>query len=486
MKDSRHPASSDVSAIVERFAAVRRSAPARTLIYRPGLHSTLSASMIWDDHQRIADRLVALKAAPGQLVMSSLGNRAEAAALLLACRALGLPLMPVDAGVTAPEIQQLAARFGARILVAPRTGESATGMDAVECRLCHGEAASYPDTALLKLTSGSTGLPKAVVVSEAHVIADTIHITTTMEIGVEDAQIAVIPLSHAYGLSVLLLPLLFLGTPVVLRESFVPQQLPADARAAAARRLAGVPFMFDHFIAHPPADGWPPSLTRIISAGARLPPATAIGFHRQFGVKIHGFYGTTESGGICYDRSDAIDVGDRVGRPLNGVTLTLIPEPGIEPGAGRVHVRSAAVGRGYAGGESSDFVDGGFLTGDFGTLDREGLTLKGRVSSFINVAGRKVQPEEVETVLRRMPGITDVRVLGAADPRRGQQVAACVVASAARPSVVDIRQFCAQSLAPHKIPRLIVFVDAIPMTLRGKTDRVALEELIRAHTEGPL
>jgi len=221
-----------------------------------------------------------------------------------------------------------------------------------------------------------------------------------------------------------------------------------------------------------------PSLGR---TGAKLPAATGEAFHQQFGVKIHGFYGTTETGGICYDAGEAVDVGDRVGRPLLGVTLSLIPETDIAPPAGRVHVRSAAVGHGYIGGESDDFVDGGFLTGDIASLDDGELTLRGRVSAFINVAGRKVQPEEVEAVLRRMPGVADARVLGAADPRRGQQVAACIVVTGERkPDIVEVRQFCARWLAPHKIPRLIVFVDSIPLTPRGKTDRAALEELIRA------
>ena len=113
-----------------------------------------------------------------------------------------------------------------------------------------------------------------------------------MRIRPEDAQIAVIPLSHSYGLSVLLMPLLLQGTAIVLRESFVPQQLPADAHHTGATRLPGVPFMFDYFVEHPPAEGWPERLTGVISAGARLSSDTATAFHRAFGVKIHGFYGT--------------------------------------------------------------------------------------------------------------------------------------------------------------------------------------------------
>jgi long-chain acyl-CoA synthetase len=476
-----------VSELVAAFAAHHRYAPRRTLVHLPGLHTTLTASDIWDESGRIADRLASLGVRTGELVVSGLGNRPEGVALLLACRRLDVVLMPVDAGATPHEFETLSRRFGARILITPPSTDARSGISAGNLVYQPGQetSARYHDTVLLKLTSGSTGLPKAVTVSERQLVADTTNITSTMGIGYEDTQIAVIPLSHAYGLSVLLLPLIYLGTPMLLRESFVPQLLPADARMVAARRLAGVPFMFDHFLAHPPADGWPASLTRIISAGAKLPPSTAESFHRQFGVKIHGFYGATETGGICFDAGDVIDKGDRVGRPLQGVTVSLVPEPDAATGTGRVHVKSAAVGHGYAGGEAGDFVDGGFLTGDIGSMDEGELTLRGRVSAFINVAGRKVQPEEVEAVLRRMPGVSDVRVLGAADPRRGQQVAACIVVGGDnQPDLVEVRQFCAQWLAPHKIPRLIVFVDSIPLTPRGKTNRTALEELVRARRDG--
>ena len=295
-------------------------------------------------------------------------------------------------------------------------------------------------------------------------------------------QIAVIPLSHSYGLGVLLMPLLLQGTAIMLRDSFVPQQLSADAQRSGATRLAGVPFMFDYFIAHPPEGRWPTHLQGLISAGARLAPETAAGFHDAFGVKIHSFYGTTETGGISFDPTDDGHVGDRVGRPLDGVTLTFIEDDDIPPGSGRIHVQSPAVANGYVGTERGDFTDAGFLTGDFGHLDASGqLVLQGRISSFINVAGRKVQPDEVERVLRQMPGVSDVCVLAADDARRGQQVVACVVPTSGVPAphAQDLRQFCAARLAPHKIPRVVVVFDAIPLTARGKTDRVEIEARVR-------
>jgi acyl-CoA synthetase (AMP-forming)/AMP-acid ligase II len=112
--------------------------------------------------------------------------------------------------------------------------------------------------------------------------------------------------------------------------------------------------------------------------------------------------------------------------------------------------------------------------------DRQRLTLVGRASSFVNVAGRKVQPEEVERILRDMPGIRDVRVVAAPDPRRGQQIVACIVADpAASVGVLDVRRFCGARLASYKIPRSIVFLDTLPLTPRGKVDRTALDDLVR-------
>ena len=366
----------------------------------------------------------------------------------------------------------------------------------------------YPGAAVLKLTSGSTGTPKATLTTEAQLLADATHIVAAMDIRPSDVQIAAIPVSHSYGLGNLMLPLLMHGTAFVLRDSFVPHQLPDDVRQTGARVFPGVPFMFEYFLANPPAGGWPPTLTRLISAGAPLRPATVRAFHARFDVTIHSFYGSSETGGIAFDDADDVrDVGS-VGRLLPGVVVTLrtadcgvridddelritAPESAINPQSairnpqspGRIHVVSNAVSSGYCDGDNDDFVDGGFLTGDYGTFDaRDRLTLTGRVSSFVNVAGKKVQPEEVEHALREMAGIADVHVVAAPDERRGQQLVACVVAAnGVAPTALEVRRHCAARLAPHKIPRTIVFLDAIPLTSRGKTDRAALDDLIRAH-----
>lgn len=504
-----------VSTLIESFRRLLAADPHRHLLHLPTFQRSLTVQDLWNASSRVIDTLEQGGVIPGSLVVSAIGNRAACVSLLLATRRLGAALLAVDAGTTAPELRDICRQFDAAAVVAPvelasAIGEFAATLDAgvVLVRTSQRRAsAGYAGTALLKLTSGSTGEPKAARTTESQLVADSRHIIAGMRIAPDDTQIGVIPLSHAYGFSVVLMPLLLQGTPVVLRESFVPHQLPSDAEVYGARMFAGVPFMFEYFLANSPADRWPANVHKLVSAGARLQPATVRAFLERFGVRIHSFYGATECGGISYDDSDDLTGIDTVGRPLPGVTITFqgdddnvgrVPpehrspegrrclDPAA-PSVGRVHVRSDAVADGYVGEGAIEFGHEGFLTGDYGTTDSDGrLRLTGRVSSFINVAGKKVQPEEVEDVLRTMPGIRDVRVVAATDPQRGEQVAACIVASHGErpPSVIAVRRFCSARLAAFKIPRVIVMLDAVPMTARGKVDRRALDDAVRAAIAG--
>ena len=155
------------------------------------------------------------------------------------------------------------------------------------------------------------------------------------------------------------------------------------------------------------------------------------------------------------------------------------------PGTGRIHVTGPAVSSGYAAGaDEGGIVGGGFLTGDLGAMGADGrLRLKGRVSAFVNVAGRKVQPDEVEGVLRAHPLVADARVFGMPDARRGEQIAACVVPRDGSLGVVALRAFCADRLAAHKIPRVLVLIPELPRDERGKVSRQALEALVDAERD---
>jgi long-chain acyl-CoA synthetase len=460
-----------VGDILQRFARIAVDEPQRPIIYAPASHEVVRASDVWQAHLELRQQLSALGIQPGHLVVSAAGNRPAAIPLLLACLSLRAPLMPIDASATAPEVAQFAGRFGAFAVALPKGAN-------LHIVRQHADPATYRDAALLKLTSGSTGFPRAILTAESHLVADGERIIGTMGIAAGDAQLAVIPLSHSYGFGNLIMPLLLQGTAMVLRDSFVPSQLLLDAHRFQTRVFAGVPYMFNYLAANTAAADWPSCLQLLISAGARLDAQTVQACCDRFGIKIHSFYGASEAGGIAYDAGEAMIPDGHVGTPMPGVTILLRPDEETAAGSGRVFVRSDAVATGYTEDEEeSSFVDGGFLTGDLGVFDgRGGLTLTGRASAAVNVAGRKVHPAEVERVLRSMEGVEDVCVIAAPDPRRGQQILACII-SRQLSSALEVRRFCASRLAPHKVPRAIIFLPSLPLTLRGKTDRARLLSL---------
>ena len=343
-----------MKAIVDRFASLRRGDPQRPLIHLPATNQTITAADLDVRCQQYQSLLACLGIEAGDLVLSASGNRSGTIPLLLACWTLGASVLPIDVGTPPAEILELAERFHASAVVVPASAVGESSGPALDHELTvlsrvASPQPSYRGAALLKLTSGSTGLPKAVLTTEVQLLADTAQIVSAMGITAADVQLAAIPLSHAYGFGNLVMPLLLQGTPIVLRESFVPQQLSADARRYGARVFHGVPFMYQHFLAHPPVGGWPPTLTLLVSAGARLEAETVRDFHERFGLKIHSFYGTSEAGGIAFDGDDDLDDVPTVGRPITGVTIELRPDAGVPPGYGRIHVRSLAVSPGYVG-----------------------------------------------------------------------------------------------------------------------------------------
>jgi long-chain acyl-CoA synthetase len=483
------------SELIARFARVRRDRPDRTILVGLSESRTLTSAQLWEEFDAMRAALARAGLDESSLLISVVGNRVAYVPLLMACLESRIALMPADRGTTMAETLALADGWHATALVLvdvppldrPHVVTPLPG-DLSLVRLTGTTPAPelYAGCTVLKLTSGSTGLPKATRTREPQLIADAEQIAAAMDIRPDDVSLGSIPLSHAYGLGNLVLPILTQGTAAAVREKFAPTHVPEDARAVGARAFHGVPFMFEHMLAHLPAGSWPEGLCRLITAGARIDLETIRGFKAAFGQKIHSFYGASETGGICFDDTEDVPDTLTVGRPMPNVQVTLHPgEEGAPPDGGRVHVTGTAVSDGYAGlsaSEQEGFVHGGFLTGDLGYFDRAGqLVLTSRVSSFINVAGRKVQPDEVERVLREMPAIADVRILGAPDPRRGQMLVACIVPRTTGLKAVDVRTFCAARLAAHKIPREYLLLEEMPRDDRGKTSRRALEEAVARH-----
>jgi len=422
----------------------------------------------------------------GSCVLELVGNRASWFALLLACLARGNTLLSLGAEASSAEVEKLRSRYRVSAIVQSAARPGPTGRASMlpgKLQLIvleRDDPALFEDTLFLKLTSGSSGEPKAVVVSEANLWNDGRHVVEAMGIRTNDVNYGVIPLSHSYGLGNLVAPLLTQGTPLALRELFLPGQLGEDARVTSLSVLPGVPFLLEQVLNQLRGRGGLPSTLRLlITAGARIDPDLVTSFKKELGAKIHSFYGSSETGGITYDDQDEVSDPLTVGKAMPETAVTIRRDE-------RIHVGGNAVARGYV--ETSDdamgtFVDNGFLSGDVGAFDDHGrLFLTGRLSSFVNVAGRKVNPAETENVLLTMPDVADAKVLGLPCAKRGQKLVAFIVPRSPHLNPIELRSYCAEKLSPYKIPRDLILLEAMPLTDRGKVDRRALEELMPKET----
>lgn len=336
-----------------------------------------------------------------------------------------------------------------------------------------------PGAAIVRLTSGTTGRPRGIVVTADQLLADAGHIARTFGIRPQDTLVTAIPLGHAYGFTLVLMMLLLQGTRPILLEQPLPALLIEALSAPGPLVLPATPYLFSLLLQSAGKKAFK-GLRLCVSAGALLPEELSRAFKERFGVPIRTFYGASECGGISFDRSREGTVPDGcVGTPLDGVEVTVRPAPGHDDGTGRVSVRSGAVAECYYPDEGTDLAPGRFLTSDLARIDAEGrIRLLGRVDRMINVGGRKVNPADVEAVLRAVPGVRQAVVFGAPDRNRGQAVCACVVAARGlgREAILAA---CGLRLAPFKVPRHIEFVARIPTNARGKTEYGALVSAAR-------
>jgi long-chain acyl-CoA synthetase len=247
--------------------------------------------------------------------------------------------------------------------------------------------------------------------------------------------------------------LLAQGTAAICVASPLPQAIAADCARWQPTVFPAVPALLRALAASDIAPAALASLRVVISAGAPLDAAVAAAFAEKFGRRVHGFYGSSETGGICYDRSgDATLVGRSVGAPLSGVTLQF-------RAGRRFTVASAAVmGRGH------------HSPADRGELNSDGeLVLLGRTGRGVKIAGRRLDLGEVEAALRAVPGVRDAYVQVHAE--RPDALAAMVATSL---SSAEVKVGAAERLAAWKIPARLIAIPEFPVTARGKPDYRAL------------
>ena len=375
-----------------------------------------------------------------------IGNHPDWPSILLACLRLRRIALPLEKSITAAQ-------------------------HAAALKICTGEWGECPP-ALLKLTSGTTAAPRAIRFRSEQLLADCNQICETMGLTERDLNFAVIPLSHSYGFSNLVTPLLVRGIPMALSRDRMPRAVLDDLARTGATVFPGMPIFYQAFCE---MEKTPllPKLRLCISAGAPLPLEIARKFREKFGYSIHSFYGSSECGGICYDREARLREPGFVGQPMQGVRVELI-EP--EAPASPIRVRSPAAGDGYFPEPDEEKLGGGrFTPDDLLTAGEDGFRIVGRISDVINVAGKKVNPAEVEAELLRFEGVRAAVVFGRESTLRNEEVAACVVAPEGVRET-ELLDFCRARLSGWQVPKRIFFVEEIPVNERGKVSRSELAQ----------
>jgi O-succinylbenzoic acid--CoA ligase len=314
----------------------------------------------------------------------------------------------------------------------------------------HGERQRLADSrpvdegdALVLATSGTTGVPRGVVLTHDAVHASAI--ATSERIGVDrrtDRWLACLPLSHVGGLSVVTRALVT-GALYELLPAFDPAAVEQSARRGSTL-VSLVPTALRRI---------DPSLFRVIVLGGAAPP-------EALPPNVVTTYGMTETGsGVVYD-----------GVPLDGV------EVAVDEDDGSIMLRGPMLLRCYRDGTDPKHSGGWLTTGDIGELDADGrLVVHGRRGDLIITGGENVWPDPVEQVLRTVSGVTDVAIAGRDDDEWGQRVVAFVVASTDGPPTLDqLRAAVKDTLAAHAAPRELVLVEKIPRTALGKVRRSEL------------
>jgi len=418
-----------------------------------------------DDARGFESKIDAFDA--GSVIAVQIGNHDDWPSILIACLRRRVVVLPLEQSISDQQ------RNAALKICRASAVVSAVPSGSVEILRLRTAASTVAwqgkNPALLKLTSGTTAAPRAIRFRSEQLLADCDQICDTMGISDVDLNFGVIPVSHSYGFSNLLSPLIARGVAMVLSQDRTPRAVLEDIAKTNATVFPGTPVFYQAFCEM--KNTTPTTKLRLcISAGAPLPIGVATKFREKFGLPIHSFYGASECGGICYDREAASDSEGFVGAPMKDVDLEMI-DPSAE--ASQVRVRSTAAGDGYfPEPDEGKLGDGVFVPDDLLAHRASGFKIVGRVSDVINVAGKKVNPAEIEEQLLRFPGVRQAVAFGrpAGAGLRNEEVAACVVVD------VDLREneileFCRKALSAWQVPKRIFIVDSIPTNERGKISR---------------
>jgi len=350
-------------------------------------------------------------------------------------------------------------------------------------------AVSPDDPALYQYTGGTTGVPKAAVLTHRNLVYNTLQAAAWFPGSghAGERAMAVLPFFHIYGMTSVLNFSLRLGMAIILVPRFDPEMVLHAVHRHRPTVFHGVPTMYSTLLNHAKlAHTDMRSIQTCISGAMGLPQEVQRRWEAVTGGRLVEGYGLTEAAPIThctpvvgYRKPGSIGVPfpDTDARIADAETGRTLPVGEV----GELAVRGPQVMRGYLNRpeETAGVLrDGWLFTGDIARQDPDGFFfIVDRKKEMINVGGLKVFPREVEEVLYEHPAVREAAAIPAPDPMKGEVVKAYVaLREGAAASPEELIAFCRQRLAPHKVPKAVEFRDTLPKTLIGKILRRALVE----------
>ncbi len=344
-------------------------------------------------------------------------------------------------------------------------------------------------TGLLMYTSGTTGRPKGVMLTQANLAANARAIAAEHALTPADRVLGVLPLYHINAFAVTMLAPLASGGSVVMAPRFSAARFWAQAVGMQCTWVNVVPTMVSYLIegeAAPPREALA-GIRLARSASAALPPEHLLAFEQRFGIGIVETMGLTETVAPAF--SNPLDrahrklgaVGRASGCEARVIDAALAPLPDGQ--TGEIAIRGPNVMRGYYKNDEATreaFTPDGWLrTGDLGHRDADGFFfVTGRIKELIIKGGENIAPREIDEALLRHPSVLEAAAVGIPDKHYGQEILACVVLRpGAEPAVeADLRAFCELHLGRYKTPKMFRFVSELPRGPSGKVQRLKLLE----------
>ena len=364
--------------------------------------------------------------------------------------------------------------------------------------------ASHPfpqtdDLAIIQYTSGTTGTPKGAALTHRNLLANAAQAQAwvpSITRGDGCVVYAVLPMFHAYGLTLCLTFAMSMGARLVLFPKFDPDLVLEVMKKHPATFLPLVPPIAERLLSAAKAKGVPLTGTEVAISGAMaLSHDLVVPFEEASGGFLVEGYGLSECSPVLMANPVADNrVAGTVGLPLPGTECRVVdpenPTEDVPAGSpGELVVRGPQVFSGYYGKPEETeaaFTDGWFRTGDIVTIDDAGFVrIVDRIKELIITGGFNVAPTEVEGALRQHPDVVDAAVVGLPSDHSGEEVVAAIVVDGDREVDVEaIREYVRGVLTPYKVPRRIFVVDGLPKSLIGKVLRRQVKERLLALTSG--